>query len=58
MSREQQTQNSTSQVIQIQQPRGPPQPSAHYVSTVSHPVYNQEQNNQCKWFFCLLLKII
>lgn len=54
MSREQQQQQSTTQVIQIQQPRftspGHPQSATtHYVATIPHPIYNQEQNNQCKF---------
>jgi len=53
MAREQQSQNSTSQVIQMQQSRFPtpryPQSAANYVTTVPHPMYDQEQNNQCKF---------
>jgi hypothetical protein len=59
MSREQQqSQHSTSQVVQIQQQQqqqsrfassGHPQSAAHYATTASHPMYNQEANNQCKF---------
>ena len=49
MSREQQAQTSTSQVVQIQQPRYPPpgyhQQGTHYVSTGPNPMYNQH----CKY---------
>ncbi len=60
MSREQQqSQHSTSQVVQIQQQQqqqqsrfassGHPQSAAHYATTASHPMYDQEANNQCKF---------
>ena len=52
MSRDQQGQTSTTQVIPIQQPRYPPpghpQSAAHYRPTAPYAMYHQQQSNQCK----------
>ena len=47
MSRDQQGQTSTSQVVPIQQPRY--SPSAQHVNSAPYPMYHQEQNNQCNF---------
>ena len=54
LSREQQSQNSTNQVVQLQQARYPspghPHSAAHYVPTAPYSMYTQRQpqNDHCK----------